>query len=179
MPSDIPMGTNSPGTEGSYLQVSMQFEGQRELVARLATFGQQVTHLQPAWEQVGDLLLRDFAAQFTAEGGYLGGQIAPVWAQLRPSTVADRLRRGYAGEHPILERSGQLLHSATERNMAGNVFEATDSGLRIGTSDPIAKYHQYGTKRMPARKMIGLKFSTRSEIVRVFGDFIRNLLRGV
>jgi phage gpG-like protein len=160
-----------------YFTVVVDFPGQEQLIRGIATFGQDITHLQPAWEEVGNYLLQDFAAQFHNEGGFLGAQVGPLWAQLRPATVADRMRKGYPGEHPILQRSGSLMESVTQRNAAGNVFEASNEGLRIGTTHELAKYHQYGTKKMVARKMIGLRFQTRSEIVRIFGDYIRGLIR--
>lgn len=166
-----------PAGGGGFINISVEFEGQQALIGQFATFGQRIQTMRPAWEDVGNLLLADFAQQFASEGAYLGPQIAPLWKPLAPSTVRDRLAKGFGGEHPILQRTGQLLGSVSERGAAGNIFEVSDNGIRAGTAYPIAKFHQYGTTRMPQRKMIGLRWATRSQILRILGDYVRQQAR--
>lgn len=160
------------GGGGGFLNITVQFEGQRELIGKFATWGANIQTMRPAWEDVGNLLLLDFAQQFEAEGGYLGAGVAPVWPPLAPSTIRDRLAKGY-GPGPKLVRTGQLMGSVTQRGANGNIFELGDNSVRAGTSYPIARYHQYGTRKMPQRKMIGLAWKTRSSILRILGDYVR------
>lgn len=157
-----------------FLDISLTFEGQAPLQQRFATWGARVADLSPAWEQVGTALLRDFESQFVQEGGWLGAQVGPDWDALRPATVRDRIRRGYGGEHPILHRTGALEASATQRNASGNIFEVKPDGVTVGTDYPIAKYHQYGTRKMVARRMIGLRWDMRAKVVKIIGDYIRS-----
>ena len=192
------MGAVDPG----FISISLQVTGQRELTGKLATWGANVQHLTPAWEQVGDSLLQDFRQQFADEGGYLGAQVGPKWAPLKPSTIKDRLRHGY-GASPILVREGLLRDSLSWKNAAGNIFQATDSGITVGTTVRYAGFQQYGTHQhlvrdthqrknrhlysrlkqitgqggIPPRKMVGLKYSTRSAILRILGDYIREQAR--
>lgn len=159
-----------------FIEITFQMEGQQALIKEFADWGNAITEqMQPAWEQVGELLQHDFAEQFAAEGGYLGAQLAPKWAQLRPSTVADRMRKGYPGAHPILQRSGEMRDSLVVRGAPGNVFEATPTSIRVGTASRIAPYHQRGTRKMDARKMVALRYETRPQIIRILGDFVRQL----
>lgn len=163
-----------PASPGSgFLTVSIQFAGQRELIGKFATWGQNISDLSSAWEKVGELLQDDWRQQFASEGGYLGVRVGPEWAPLAPATVADRLRRGYDGEHPILVRTGQLRASVIERGAAGNIFEVGSDHVTVGTEYPTAQFHQFGTVKMPARRMLGLKWETRSEILRILGDEVR------
>lgn len=139
-------------------------------VRELATFGHNIETLEPAWEQVGEDFLDDFKRNFAAEGGFFGQDFAgnKAWEQLMPSTVQDRIRHGYGGAHPILERTGFLRASVTERGAEGNIFQASATGLTVGTSDPVAVYHQYGSAdgiRLPARPLVGLTWDRRSGIL--------------
>ena len=165
------------GVDPGFISISLQVTGQRELTGKLATWGANVQHMTPAWEQVGDRLLQDFEQQFLGEGGYIGAKIAPKWAPLKESTVKDRLRRGYSGAHPILVREGLLKGSLSHRGAAGNIFQATDTGITVGTEVPYAIFHQKGTRRMVSRKMVGLKWTTRSAILRILGDYVREQAR--
>lgn len=73
-----------------------------------------------------------------------------AWAELEDSTIEDRERRGYDGEHPILERTRRL------REGASAFREATASSAEVGPAegDRIAAYHLEGTSRMPARDFL-------------------------
>lgn len=162
---------------GGFLDLTITFEGQADLVGRFATWGYAIQNLSPALEQVGELLQQDWRQQFADEGGYLGAKVGPSWALLRPATVADRERRGFGGEHPMLVRYGDLRASVIERGALGNVFEVSPTSVRVGTEYPTAGYHQHGTSRMVARKMIGLKWESRSRILRILGNYVREQAR--
>lgn len=129
--------------------------GTQVIERKLVNFGVRIEDMSPVWEQIGEDLLADFASNFADEGGVFGQGAWAQWAPLAQSTIADRLRRGYdAG--PILERTGQLRQSTTERGTPGNVFIVAANGVEVGTLTPYAKYHQSGTRRMPKRVIVGL-----------------------
>lgn len=141
---------------GGFLDITFEVSGQEPIQRKLATFGARIENMAPAWEEVGTALMLDFMENFHEEGGVFGRGTWAQWQPLRPSTVADRRRLGYPGEHPILVREGDLLASVTIRGAAGNVFEVGANSLVLGTTDRKAKYHQFGTRRMPARKIVGI-----------------------
>jgi hypothetical protein len=84
---------------------------------------------------------------FEAEG-------TPAWKGLKPVTVQDRIRRGFPGEHPILRRSGFFRNELLPKIGTGKT-EVTKSSTRIkikiGINDLLFKWHQEGTRFMPAR----------------------------
>ena len=131
---------------GAFMEISIQFEGQREIVGRFFSLGMASRSVAPAMEQVGLMLQRDWEHQFEAEGGYLGAKVGPKWAPLAASTVKDRIRKRFPGAHPILVREGGLEASIVRRGAAHNVFEVGDDHVRVGTTHPIAPYQQYGTR---------------------------------
>ena len=63
-------------------------------------------------------------------------------SMFRPSPWAPRKKPGDG--HPLLIRSGHLRQSISWK-LDG------DDAVVVGTSQKYAKYHQYGTKKMPAR----------------------------
>jgi HK97 gp10 family phage protein len=66
------------------------------------------------------------------------------WTPLQPETVARKAR----GDTPLLETSE--LRDSIEHNV--------DAGARdayVGTDDPVAKYQEFGTSKIPARPFLG------------------------
>lgn len=155
-----------------FIDVTIQFEGQAALIGKFATWGRAIGDLTPAWEKVGYRLQDDWREQFMTEGNWLGAGIAPPWLPLRPATVADRLRKGF-GAGPILRRTGMLAASATVRGAAWNVFEVGPDHVTVGTQAPYAGFHQRGTRKMPPRKFIGLKWTTRSDVLSILDAYVR------
>lgn len=151
-------------------------------VRQFATWGANIETLEPVMEQIGEDILADNAMQFLTEGDFYRGSmiaqlVAPKWQPLAASTVRDRVRRGYEGDHPILWRTGELAASLSERGAAGNIFETSKRGLRVGTSIPYASFHEYGTSRMPPRPLVGLTRNRSQAIVRAVGDYVREQAR--
>lgn len=67
-----------------------------------------------------------------------------------PSGGWDPRTRDYAW--PIMKRTGRLFNSLT--NLRGNPNKIERTEAEFGTSVEYAKFHQYGTERMPARKIV-------------------------
>lgn len=141
---------------GGMLDITFEVSGQESIQRKLATFGAKIENLSEAWDEVGTALLLDFMENFHEEGGVFGKGAWAQWQPLRPSTVLDRRRLGYPGEHPILVREGDLLASVTIRGAANNVFQVGPNSLVLGTTDRTARWHQFGTRRMPARRIVGI-----------------------
>jgi HK97 gp10 family phage protein len=73
----------------------------------------------------------------------------PAWKQLSEYTMNDKLEKGYVFNedyNPLL-RTGELRDSYKQKTF---MREA-----QIGSKDPVAKYHEFGTSRMPARPVLG------------------------
>lgn len=150
------------------LNITMAVNGIEELKRSFATWGAEISDLSEPFQQIADGLETDNMLNMTGEGIlYAGG-----WAPLASSTISEKARAGYGGQ-PILVRTGELAQSLA--GGSGSVKQVTPTSLTVGTDDPIAKYHQYGTRKMPQRKIIGLSFAARSQVVRVLADYIRLL----
>jgi HK97 gp10 family phage protein len=69
-----------------------------------------------------------------------------AWQELADSTVADRERKGYPGDEPLL-RTGDMRDSI-EHSVA-------DGEAHVGSNSDIALYQELGTSKMPPRSFLG------------------------
>lgn len=105
------------------------------------------------------VIRQQFAANFTAEAG------RKPWAQLAPTTVQERIRKGYGGRHPILQRTGALKRHVMTAP-AKTTTTARGATLRIAPSPSVGGVRKYamlakgGTTptggKVPARPMVVL-----------------------
>lgn len=103
-------------------------------------------NLIPAWNE----LLDWFADQERLQFGSRGQRWHTLWPELTRETVASKRALGYTGD--ILIRETDLLRSLTDRPLS--VERLTAREAVAGTRIRYARYHQDGTRRMPARKLI-------------------------
>jgi phage gpG-like protein len=171
---------------GGYLDIEFTYDGVNgvsSITRKLATFGQSLENMTPAWDYIGRQLLLDFSHQFAQEGGVFGGR----WAPLAESTVAQRTRKygPWFAAHPILVGTGALEASVEQRGAAGNVFQVGANSLTVGTTVPYAVYHNSSgpRTRLPRRQIVGLSnqrigYAGRNgSIVGILQDYLAYQLR--
>lgn len=113
---------------------------------RLQDMRARAENLMAAWE----VLLDWFADQNRQQFGTRGARWLTPWPELRPETVIEKRREGYTGD--ILIANTNLLRSLADRPMGFERITAHE--VEAGTNVSYAKYHQYGTKYMPARPLL-------------------------
>lgn len=127
--------------------------GGTHLIGTISGIIRRISEPRPALNEVGDSIERKAARAFQQEG--------PGWAPLKPATNRDRVRRGYPPAHPILERTGGLRRSASEQGGSHRRRYKGTRSIEVGSADPKAAFHQFGTRRMAARPFFRI---TRVEI---------------
>ena len=153
-----------------FIEISFEVAGAAPIQSAMVSFGNEIRDLSPAWDEVGDIVRANFEEQFFTEGGYYGTG-GGGWVPLKPSTIADRIRRGYCAG-PILQRDGTLFESLATKGSPGNINEVRADGASFGTQIPYARFHQDGTSRMPKRQIVGLGWDTRSAIIKAISQYI-------
>lgn len=103
-------------------------------------------NLIPAWDE----LLDWFADQERIQFGSRGQRWHSIWPELTRETVASKRALGYTGD--VLIRETDLLRSLTDRPLSVERMSAHEA--TAGTRIKYARFHQDGTRRMPARKLI-------------------------
>lgn len=131
-----------------------------------ATYGIR-SFREPLTKSVREVVIPSIRKNFAAEG-------RPLWAPLAPATVIDR--KGASG--PILDRTGRLLKVATQFNIWSYTRDsATITG--IDSRVKYGKYHQGGTRKMPARPFVVLQDEDEEQIERIFYVWLDARMRRV
>lgn len=160
---------------GGMLDITFTVDGVDTVERAFVTFNASLSTLKPAWELIGGDVRADFMQNMIGEGWLFnktGSGRAAEWAPLAPSTVAERIRLGYGGDHPILWRTGALGESLAIEGAAGNLSDIQDWSAAFGTQIPYGRFHQTGTRRMPARPIVGLTRDRKAGVVRRLRDYI-------
>ena len=143
-------------------KILFRIEGVPELSRILIDEMKKVSNFKEPLTQAAKLIRQDVETNFTTEGGLVGG-----WAPLTESTVKGRMRAGYGGAHPILQRTGALRRS---------FYSLVDEKKAIISSkSPYFVYHQSRQSRtkIPRRAMLVLVEHTRQNIIEAFHKFLR------
>lgn len=152
-------------------RINVTVEGEVIVDRLLQGIDDRSRDLTPVWPAV----VREFrgivAKAFASEGASTG---AP-WAQLAPSTQADRRRHGFPPAHPILQRSGKLVRALTIGD--GAYVATTATSVRYILSEQEVGYFKYHQSlrprvRLPRRAPVLLTADQRTELVHPIRLFI-------
>lgn len=141
------------------VRIRFRFLGEQQIDRTMQAFADRARDMRPAWDA-----LRLRFVQYEAD--WFAGEGDGRWAPLSPDYARWKARH-YPGKE-ILQREGDLLDSVTRPDI--DVREPTFA--IFGTSDPVAGYHQDGTDRMPARRVIDLDETEREEWVRTVQRYL-------
>lgn len=107
-----------------------------KVIARLGAMSRRSIDFTPIFNEARQMLERANSENFTTGGLPVGG-----WEP----------RKGFY-TWPIMIKSGKLFNSLANLRGAPNVI--TPMFAEFGTKVEYAKFHQYGTTKMPARKVV-------------------------
>lgn len=139
-------------------------EGEVQIDRTLARFAENITDATEVWENLAARFARMERRQFDSEGAYGSGG----WAALSPAYAAWKAR-AYPGK-PILERTGDLKDSLTQRPFGVEVIEAR--AMAVGSGIDYGRFHQAGTSTMPRRRPVEFPESERRTWVKLIQKFI-------
>ena len=131
------------------IALTFEVEGQTEVARGFSRFGDNVEDFSPAFKEIVKDFHKGEAQQFQSEGSYGAGG----WTPLAPTTIMRKSSGGYPMD--ILVRTGDLRDAMTGRGTA-KVEIIRPKGMVVGTTLEYARFHQRGTRRMPARPIIAL-----------------------
>lgn len=113
-------------------------------------------------------LRNDHANMFTGQHDSSGRQ----WKPLSPSTIKKK------GHSLILWETGRLAGSLTGAGGGDQIAATSHRGLKFGTRDEKAPFHQEGTAKMPARPPVGLTEETLDKITESIADAAVETMKG-
>ena len=94
---------------------------------------------------LGPMIVEKACAMVAAEARRVIGKGYDSWPELKPETMAERVRLGFKANEPLL-RTGQLRDSIQWTSHGNEGF--------IGSNDPVAVFQELGTSRIPPRPFL-------------------------
>jgi len=145
------------------LHTSAKFDDLERLIDKIARMGSGESR------KIADGVRQEFHRNFTEQRSGAG-----QWAALRPMTIRQRREQGYAGERPILVRSGRYRASFTQRG--GDNYERIQTSsfglsIDVGSNDPRARELELGRPDMAARPVTLLSDESEQRLTRLI-DFV-------
>jgi phage gpG-like protein len=136
------------------MKVEITVEGADDLVARFATVEKGLDFRElGTWDAVATEFRKIEYEQFASEGA---DGASGAWQALSTEYAARKLKQW--GQVPIMQASGRLWRSLTQKGSKDAVEEQTATELTLGTTVEYAKYHQSKEprKKLPRRPLVDL-----------------------
>jgi phage gpG-like protein len=124
------------------LEISIESDAASRKLKQIAT---RAGTILPLYPKVKEYLKTANASNFASNGLLTGG-----WDPLDPGYSAWKASR-FPGAPPLV-RSGKLFSSLATLNNSAN--RAGNTEFEFGTTVEYAKFHQYGTEKMPKRQIV-------------------------
>ena len=129
-----------------------------------------ISDWREVWPEVGLYYFRAMTEQFESLGSRGGTQWQPLSEKYRQWK-----EKRYPGK-PVMIRTFRLLRSFSLGGSAPDQVQILEPlSYTVGSTVPYARYHQYGTKRMPKRTLVA---PTQRDIDRIVSRMYRYAERG-
>lgn len=129
------------------IEIRITVQGEQRLRQALNRLATSIQDYSPAWKPITQIFRDAMRGQFATGGGRGGKKWAPL------SRAYSRWKERVAPGRPILVLKGDLVLSLTTQT-GDTIQNEQPLSLSLGTKLPYAKYHQNGTRRMPARPLL-------------------------
>lgn len=152
-------------------RLTIVLANEAELTRRLGRMIQRLERPRELLDRIGAALEQNIEFRFDTKQDPDG----TAWKPLAPSTRKAYLAK-YDGNIPgsLLERTRRMRDSLTHN--------ATDAYVDVGFGDPVAGYHETGTRRMPRRGLLTddpvagtLGDQDREDVLALMNAFLQDL----
>ena len=138
----------------------------------LLGFVAHLKNIEHDYHKVGPRIIEQACQMVAAAARRAIGREHEMWPALAPATIADRVKKGFAANEPLL-RTGQLRDSIQWTTSANGLEGA------VGSNSPIAVYQELGTSRIPPRSfLVSSAISMEEKIHRMAGRAVVAVLAG-
>lgn len=126
------------------MEISLRTTGDSVVIENFRRLEKQAGDMSPAFSRIADLLKKSHESNFKMQGAQFGSK----WSARKQSY-----------SWPILRKTGTLSNSFKSSH--------DSKSATIKNTALYAKWHQGGTRRMPARPVVGWADKDLNEIVRI------------
>lgn len=142
------LGRFTSGRSGNFA-IYYEIAGVPEIRHELVGFAERALNAAPVLAAIASSMRALEIELFDTEG-------RGEWPELAASTVERKAEQGYPSK--ILQETEALYDSlAGGIGAPGHVEYVTENEIVYGTTIPWAKYHQYGTSKMPPRPPVDVR----------------------
>lgn len=129
-----------------------------DAIAGLHSAKAALENLKPALKEAGLYMERETRLNIARQTSPDGTPFAPL--------AASTLRTKKSGR--ILQETSAMVNSISTR--------AAKKSVKVGTSIGYAAYHQFGTRKMPARPFLGIEERHHEPIIKIVEDHLRKAI---
>jgi len=147
------------------VQVEVDLDGDEDASEYLDDVKKRMKDLRPVWPRLHQSLKAYMIANFTAQGLPSGG-----WKPLDAEYGSWKVQN-FPGA-PILVQSGKLFQQVAK----GPKLEGLMRGARFTFGGRVARFHQYGTEKMPARPIL---FAPERWIDEAAEEVVKYIVEGI
>ncbi len=134
------------------------FLGDVQFDRAFSRFGDSLESFTPVWLELQKSFYRKTNKVFVSQGSSNAGG---AWNPLSAKYLKRKVKK--FGNRPILEATRKLRKSLTNPRADGSVVVIEPTEFAIGTSLTYAKYHQFGTSKMPQRVLVAFTEQDRRD----------------
>jgi len=155
------------------MPINIQFADSATVKLNLDRLVNAIKDMKPVFQEIGKMATEDF--QSNMESGNTKRSFGGAWSPLSASTKTARAKRqgyyksGGFGAKPLIW-TGRLRDGIKTK-------EATKDKVVVGNDVHYYKYHQMGTSKMPARKMIGIEKRLVGNYVEIINKHFRKAMK--
>ena len=149
----------------------------RAIQSALTEAASRIVDLTPVMQSIGEYFLLRTRSRFDTETAPGGAR----WAVLAEATVRAKQRRidsaGYKnGRSRARSRSPSATAILKDTYLLRDTinYQASPAFVRVGTPQRYGVFHQYGTRRMPARPFLGIDDRDVAEIRSIVLDALQS-----
>lgn len=128
--------------------------------AKFSRFGDSIKNWKPLFELLADDFLKVMTEQFASEGSHTSNNWTPL-----SKNYADWKNKNYP-DRPILVLNGNMRSSLTHKGDSNGIRDITENEMTLGSKDKKAVWHHYGTRSLPARKIIDMSSEDKTRWVK-------------
>ena len=151
------------------VQITFDVHGEKQYARRFELAAALAEDLTDPLTDAADIVRRSIGDAFLTEGASHGRP----WQAL--SLPYARWKEAVWGPRPILVASGRMRGEL----LAPGAFMVGPQRMVYEPHNEIAGFHQFGTRHMPARKMVELTLDDRRDIDRAFQSWVVGVTRGI
>ncbi len=172
-------GAGGVGVSKGHISFDFEVAGQKQTQRFIKNFGVSVEDCEEPLTEFGVWILKRFKARFRGEHG------RTKWSQLAPSTK--RARKGGYGHyaepstqgpsHMILQWTGELMRSFTQKGAFGNIFRIHKNSMQVGSLLNKASFHHKRHGNRPARQVAFFDRQDNYQLIKIFHKRIERLIK--